>query len=138
MGLIKDLEELRDLIINAKKSAFSETVMIPQKKILSLMDRIIVNFPVEFEDASEVIKQREAIIQKAKSQAESIRNESSDIAEAEIKAKQILDEAQQKVERMKSQAVDFIRRVIDQTLVEIKKTESILQESKEGVSNADI
>jgi len=138
VGLIKDLEELRDLIINAKKSAFSETVMIPQKKILSLMDRIIVNFPVEFEDASEVIKQREAIIQKAKSQAESIRNESSDIAEAEIKAKQILDEAQQKVERMKSQAVDFIRRVIDQTLVEIKKTESILQESKEGVSNADI
>ncbi len=138
MGLIKDLEELRDLIMNAKKSAFSETVMIPQKKILSLMDRIIVNFPVEFEDASEVIKQREAIIQKAKSQAESIRNESSDIAEAEIKAKQILDEAQQKVERMKSQAVDFIRRVIDQTLVEIKKTESILQESKEGVSNADI
>jgi hypothetical protein len=138
VGLIKDLEELRDLIMNAKKSAFSETVMIPQKKILSLMDRIIVNFPVEFEDASEVIKQREAIIQKAKSQAESIRNESSDIAEAEIKAKQILDEAQQKVERMKSQAVDFIRRVIDQTLVEIKKTESILQESKEGVSNADI
>ena len=138
MGMIKDLEELRDLILNAKKSAFSETVMIPQKKILSLMDRIIVNFPVEFEDASEVIRQREAIIQKAKSKAESIRNESGDIEEAETKAKQILDEAQEKVERMKSQAVDFIKRVIDQTLVEIKKTESILQESKEGVSDADI
>ena len=136
--MIKDLEELRDLILNAKKSAFSETVMIPQKKILSLMDRIIVNFPVEFEDASEVIRQREAIIQKAKSKAESIRNESGDIEEAETKAKQILDEAQEKVERMKSQAVDFIKRVIDQTLVEIKKTESILQESKEGVSDADI
>lgn len=138
MGMIKDLEELRDLILNAKKSAFSETVMIPQKKILSLMDRIIVNFPVEFEDASEVIRQREAIIQKAKSKAESIRNESGDIAEAETKAKLILDEAQEKVERMKSQAVDFIKRVIDQTIVEIKKTESILQESKEGVSDADI
>lgn len=136
--MIKDLEELRDLILNAKKSAFSETVMIPQKKILSLMDRIIVNFPVEFEDASEVIRQREAIIQKAKSKAESIRNESGDIAEAETKAKLILDEAQEKVERMKSQAVDFIKRVIDQTIVEIKKTESILQESKEGVSDADI
>ena len=138
MGVIKDLEELRDLILNARKSAFSETVMIPQKKITEILDRVIVNFPIEFEDASEVIKQREAIIKKAKDEAESIKLSTDASAQAEKKSREILDEAQEKVEQMKSQAVDFIKRVIDQTLVEIKRTESILEESKEGIIDADV
>ncbi|MCK5744417.1 MAG: hypothetical protein KAH30_06715 [Caldisericia bacterium] len=138
MGVIKDLEELRDLILNARKSAFSETVMIPQKKITEILDRVIVNFPIEFEDASEVIRQREAIIKKANDEAESIKLSTDASAQAEKKSREILDEAQEKVEQMKSQAVDFIKRVIDQTLVEIKRTESILEESKEGIIDADI
>lgn len=138
MGVIKDLEELRDLILNARKSAFSETVMIPQKKITEILDRVIVNFPIEFEDASEVIKQREAIIKKANDEAESIKLSTDASAQAEKKSREILDEAQEKVEQMKIQAVDFIKKVIDQTLVEIKRTESILEESKEGIIDADI
>ncbi len=138
MGVIKDLEEMRDLIINSKKSAFSETVMIPQKKILELLDRIIVNFPVEFEDASEVIKQRENILEKAKDEAEKLKLSTDSTAAAEKKSKEILDETQAKVEQMKTQAVDFIKKVIDQTLVEIRKTESILEESKEGIEDANL
>ncbi|MEZ4812384.1 MAG: hypothetical protein R2883_02680 [Caldisericia bacterium] len=138
MGVIKDLEEMRDLIINSKKSAFSETVMIPQKKILELLDRIIVNFPVEFEDASEVIKHRENILEKAKDEAEKIKLSTDSTAAAEKKSKEILDETQAKVEQMKTQAVDFIKKVIDQTLVEIRKTESILEESKEGIEDANL
>lgn len=138
MGVIKDFEEMRDLIINSKKSAFSETVMIPQKKILELLDRIIVNFPVEFEDASEVIKQRENILEKAKDEAEKLKLSTDSTAAAEKKSKEILDETQAKVEQMKTQAVDFIKKVIDQTLVEIRKTESILEESKEGIEDANL
>lgn len=138
MGVIKDLEEMRDLIINSKKSAFSETVMIPQKKILDLLDRIIVGFPVEFEDASEVIKQREQILDKARDDAEKLKLSVDSTAAAEKKSKEILDETQEKVEQMKTQAVDFIKKVIDQTLVEIRKTESILEESKEGIEDANL
>ncbi len=138
MGVIKDLEELRGLILNARKSAFSETVMIPQKKITEILDRVIVNFPIEFEDASEVIKRREAIIKKANDEAESIKLSTDASAQAEKKSREILDEAQEKVEQMKIQAVDFIKKVIDQTLVEVRRTESILEESKEGIIDADI
>jgi hypothetical protein len=138
VGVIKDLEELRDLILNARKSAFSETVMIPQKKITEILDRVIVNFPIEFEDASEVIRQREAIIKKANDEAESIKLSTDASAQAEKKSREILDEAQEKVEQMKIQAVDFIKKVIDQTLVEVRRTESILEESKEGIIDADI
>ena len=138
MGVIKDFDKLRELVLSAKKAAFSESVILPQKTVIELLERIIKNFPDEFENAAKIVKERDEIIENAKKQAKASKEASDPVLQAEKKAKEVLDNAQEKASLMKTQATEFIAKVLDQTLVEVGKTISILEESKEGLKDADL
>jgi len=142
VSIINDLTALRDLIINSKKAAFSKTVLIPEKEAKDLLDQIIRDFPVEFEEAMAILKKREEIVNQAYKEADSIKLSKDEraqiINQANIDAKKIIEEAEIEAQRIKDQTKNFIAKIIDQTLQEVKKTETILEESLEGAKNANI
>ncbi|HOO96474.1 MAG TPA: hypothetical protein PKV16_01795 [Caldisericia bacterium] len=138
MGVIKDFDKLREIVLSAKKAAFSESVILPQKTVVDLLENIIRNFPDEFESAAKIVKERDSILDVANKQAKAVREASDPVLQAEKKAKEVLDNAQEKANQMKAQATEFIAKILDQTLVEVNKTISILEESKEGLKDANI
>ncbi len=153
MSILVDLEEFRELLINAKKAAFSKTILIPEHEARDLLEKIIRDFPSEFEEASEVVKNRDLIIRQAVEEAESIKlnaderakiikkaNEEAQaiIENAKLEAIAIIEVTKVETEKLKDEAKGFIQKLIEQTLGHLRRSESILEESIEGIRNADI
>jgi polyhydroxyalkanoate synthesis regulator phasin len=136
MSILADLEELRDIFLGARKAAFTEMIMVPQQRVNELMDRIVKNFPIEFEQASEIISKSKDIISTAQEEARKINPDNLEIARNQ--AETILSQANIEADRMKTQTLSFIQKIIADSLISIRKADSILQESLEGVKDANL
>lgn len=153
MGIISDLENFRELILNGKKAAFSKTILIPEKEAREILERIIQDFPVEFEEASEIIRKRADLIRQAEIKAESIKLNADERAkiikeatekdqeivnQANFEASRIMEEAKTESKNMVCQTNDFVRKILEQAKTSITKSQAILEESIEGTKNANL
>ncbi|NTU61081.1 MAG: hypothetical protein HGA95_01935 [Caldiserica bacterium] len=136
MSILADLEELREIFLGARKAAFTDMIMVPQNKVNELMNRIIKNFPIEFEQASEIVLKSKDIITSAQEEAKKINPDDLEIARSQ--AESIIKTAKDDAEKMKTQTLSFIQKIIADSLISIRKADSILQESLEGVKDANI
>jgi argininosuccinate lyase len=136
MSILSDLEELRNIFLGARKAAFTEMIMVPQDRVNELMDRIVKNFPMEFEQASEIVRKSKEIIDAAEIEAK--KKNPDDLEMARNQADQMLGTAQTEAEKMKAQTLAFIQKIIADSLISVRKADSILQESLEGVRNANL
>lgn len=136
MSILADLEELREIFLGARKAAFTDMIMVPQNRVNELMDRIVKNFPIEFEQASEIVLKSKDIIISAQEEAKKINPDDLEIARKQ--AESIISAAKIESDKMKAQTLSFIQKIIADSLISIRKADSILQESLEGVKNANI
>ncbi len=136
MSIMGDLEELRQIFQNARKAAFTQMIMVPEDRVKELMDRIVRDFPIEFEQASEIISKSKTIIDLAQQKANTLSPDQVENAKKE--AESIIRLANDESEKMKAQTLSFIQKIIADSLISIRKADSILQESLEGVKNANI
>jgi hypothetical protein len=136
MSILSDLDQLREIFLGSRKAAFTEMIMVPQDRVNELMDRIVKNFPIEFEQASEIVKKSKEIIETAENEAKKINP--NDLEMARKQAAQIIASANDESEKIKSHSLAFIQKIIADSLICVRKADSILQESLEGVKNADI
>lgn len=153
MSIMQDLEAFREMLLAAKKAAFSKTVLIPEDEAKEIINRIIRDFPAEFEQASSILENRDEIIKNATKEAENIKLSVDDRARivkaANEEASMILEkansDAQKKQEdtsaqivKMKQDTMEFIERLLEQTQAGLRKSQAIIEESKEGLKNANL
>ncbi|NLI41010.1 MAG: hypothetical protein GX421_07505 [Caldisericales bacterium] len=153
MGIISDLESFRELVLNGKKAAFSKTILIPEKEAREILERIIQDFPAEFEEASEIVKKRADLIRQAEIEAESIKLNADErakiikeatekaqeiINQANFEASRIIEEAKAESKNMVCQTNDFVRKILEQAKSSVIKSQAILEESIEGTKNANL
>lgn len=136
MSILADLEELREIFLGARKAAFTDMIMVPQNRVNEIMDRIVKNFPIEFEQASEIVLKSKDIISSAQEEAKKINPDDLEIARKQ--AESIISAAKTESDKMKAQTLSFIQKIIADSLISIRKADSILQESLEGVKDANI
>lgn len=136
MSILADLEELREIFLGARKAAFTDMIMVPQNRVNEIMDRIVKNFPIEFEQASEIVLKSKDIISSAQEEAKKINPD--DLEMARKQAESIISAAKIESDKMKAQTLSFIQKIIADSLISIRKADSILQESLEGVKDANI
>ena len=136
MSIPSDLEELREIFQNARKAAFTQMILVPEDKVKEIMDRIVRDFPIEFEQASEIVKKSKDILDLAQSKANELSPDQVEGAKKE--AVEIIRLAHTEAEKMKTQTLAFIQKIIADSLISVRKADSILQESLEGVKNADL
>lgn len=136
MSILADLEELREIFLGARKAAFTDMIMVPQNRVNEIMDRIVKNFPIEFEQASEIVLKSKDIISSAQEEAKKINPDNLEMARKQ--AESIISAAKIESDKMKAQTLSFIQKIIADSLISIRKADSILQESLEGVKDANI
>lgn len=136
MSILGDLEELRQIFQNARKAAFTQMIMVPEDRVKELMDRIVRDFPIEFEQASEIITKSKTIIDLAQQKANTMTPDQ--VENAKNEAESLIKQAKDETEKMKAQTLAFIQKIIADSLISIRKADSILQESLEGVKDADL
>lgn len=143
MNILGLLNNLKSLIEKGKPVPFSNMVMVDEKKLISLIEEIEKNFPIEFEKAKNVLKEKEEIITEARERAKRIIEgaeedkkrliyESEIVKEAKEKADEIIKEAQKEAERIKKEGEEFVKDLlskIDNYLIRARKI------IEEGINN---
>lgn len=143
MNILGLLNNLKNLIEKGKPVPFSNMIMVDEKKLISLIEEIEKNFPIEFEKAKSVLKEKEEIITNARERAKKIIESAEDdkkrliyeseiVVEAKEKADEIINEAQEEAKKIKQEGEEFVRDLlskIDNYLIRARKI------IEEGINN---
>jgi len=143
MNILGLLNNLKNLIEKGKPVPFSNMVMVDEKKLISLIEEIEKNFPIEFEKAKNILKEKEEIITEARERAKKIiegaeddKNrliyESEIVVEAKEKADEIIKEAQKEAKRIKEEGEEFVRELLSKIDNYLIRARGIIEE---GINN---
>jgi len=119
MDLAARLQQLEDLIREAKAMPLSSSALVNREEVLGLIEEMKAVFPEEIKQARWIVKDREELLAKARRDAEAIveeaRREQLRMAEREevvqraiAEAERIRAEAEAEARRMKLEAEDYI------------------------------
>jgi len=113
------LNDLTNLIKDAKKVPLANFILVEQDKVMSILDLLKITLPDEINEAQKLNKQRELIIAEAQQEAEKLLekarekedqliNESQIVKDAEAKAQEIILEAQKQAIYYQESAMEWV------------------------------
>ncbi len=134
MDIQQEMNRLEEMILDSPRVPLSRRTLIDEDQILEQLDLLRLSLPPAFQEATEVLNSKEAIlleaehyaqevIHDAERRASEILNEMGLIRQAEEEAKQIRQRVQRECEEIHTQAVsevDQLRRQVQQEIEELR------------------
>ncbi len=119
MDLAAQLQQLEDLVREAKSMPLSASALINREEVLELLGEMRAGLPEEIKRARWVVKDREELLAKARRDAEAIVEEAraeqlrmatqeAIVRRAEEEAERIRSEAEEDSRRMRLEAEDYV------------------------------
>jgi cell division septum initiation protein DivIVA len=134
------LEQVRDIVDQAKAVPLSASVMINREEILQLLDEVLDNLPDEFRKARWILKERDEVLERAKRDSEEIlagaRDEARRMVEQQEIVKKAGKHAQDLLDRAKGEAREKILQSEDYIDQKLGQFEIALNKTVETVSSA--
>jgi hypothetical protein len=129
MDIASRLQQLEELVAEAKSMPLSTSVLINREEVLELIQEMRATMPEEIKQARWVVKDREQLLTKARKDSEGIVQQALDeqkrlVAQEEVvrastrEAERILEEAREQSRQMRLEAEDYI----DQKLAAFEAT----------------
>lgn len=142
MDILNLLERIEDIIEDASKFPLSSKVMIDKEEVLEVINEIRLKMPDEINRASWVSKERQRILNEAQNEAEELISKVTEqqktlIEESEITrqakkyANQLIQEAEQKANEMKSGAYDYSDEILSKLQEKIREINNIIEDNRE-------
>lgn len=136
------VERLEALVVNARKLPMTSQVILEQAAVLDLIDQMRVAIPEEVKSARRIVQESERVVQKAREEGEQIigaaqeqaallLQDQSIIREAESRAGDIEDAAQNKADETMRGADQYASDVLVRLESDLVKTLSIVKKSLE-------
>lgn len=134
------LEQIRDIVDQAKAVPLSASVMINREEMLQLLDDVLDNLPDEFRKARWILKERDEVLERARRDSDEIlagaRDEARRMVEQQEIVKKAGKHAQELLDRAKSEAREMILQAEDYIDQKLGQFEIALHKTIETVSNA--
>jgi hypothetical protein len=129
--LPQKLEQLKSLIEEggAFMSLF-DRAMVQRSKLLQAIGEIIESVPIEIDQANEILKGRETIIEEAKQQAGEIVDEAVRRAERLVDADAITSEARKRARELQKETDEYVMIRLEQLEDELSR---LLEEARGGI-----
>ncbi|MFN2544281.1 MAG: hypothetical protein ABR600_06890 [Actinomycetota bacterium] len=119
MDIASRLQQLEDIIKDAKSMPLSSSVLVNREELLEMVGGLKEALPEEIKQARWVVKDREELLSKARREAEAVteraRSEQSHmlaeetvVQEAQDEAGRILDEAREHARQIRLEAEDYV------------------------------
>ncbi|MTF38239.1 DivIVA domain-containing protein [Cyanobacterium aponinum] len=148
--LTGELDRLEDLILSGVRIPFISKTLIAEDVLLNQLDLIRINLPDCFEQATQILQQRQKIltdaqtyaqkiVENAQRKASQLLDESRIVQQAESQAYQIRRQVQQDCENLQQKTVtevEQIRQKIQQDAVKIRQ--QAITEAEEIQNEADV
>jgi cell division septum initiation protein DivIVA len=134
------LQQLIELIEQAKSMPLSSSVLINREEVMELLEAARSELPEEIKQARWVVKDREelltkarrdgeAVIQKARDEQSRLLSEEEVVRAAQEEAEQILTEAREQARQLRLEAEDYVDAKLAQYEIALEKTWQELQKS---------
>jgi cell division septum initiation protein DivIVA len=134
------LQQIVELIEQAKSMPLSSSVLINREEIMELLEAARTELPEEIKQARWVVKDREELITKARRDGEAllqkageerarILSEEEVVRAAQEEAAQILAEAREQARQLRLEAEDYVDAKLAQYEIALEKTWKELQKS---------
>lgn len=141
MDLASRLQQLEDMVREAKSMPLSSSVLISREEFLELLEEMKASLPEEIRQARWVVKDREELLAKGRRDAEAIVEEArreqlrmasreAVVEKAEQEAARIISEAEVDGRRIRLEADDYVD-------AKLAQFEIVLQKLREELVGAD-
>ncbi len=119
MDIVARLQQLQELVQEAKSMPLSSSVLINREEVLEMLQQMQESLPEEIKQARWVVKDREDLLVKARRDAEALIHraraeqarlisQEAVIKESQIEAEQILAEAREQARQVGLEAEDYV------------------------------
>ena len=140
MDLNARLQQIVELIEQAKSMPLSSSVLVNREEIMELLEAARTELPEEIKQARWVVKDREELITKARRDGEAVLRSAKEeqvrlLSEEEVvraaqeEAAQILGEAREQARQLRLEAEDYVDAKLAQYEIALEKTWNELQKS---------
>ena len=143
MDLAARLEQLEELIREAKSMPLSSSVLINREEVLELTAELKEAMPEELKQARWIVKDREELLSKARDEGERIVEQANEeqlrmarkeeiVARAAAEADRVVSEGEERARVMRSEAEDYVDAKLAQFEISIRK----IVEASQGSTKA--
>ena len=133
MDITARLQQMEELVQEAKSMPLSASVLINKEEVLELLEAAIAELPEEIKQARWVVKDREELLAKGRRDAESLIergkqeqirlvSEQQVVREAAEEAERILAEAREQARQMRLEAEDYVDAKLAQYEIALERT----------------
>ena len=149
MDIASRLQQLEELVAEAKSMPLSTSVLINREEVLELIQEMRATMPEEIKQARWVVKDREellakarrdaeAIVEEARKEQERIVSEEEVVAESGREAERILSEAQEQARHIKLEAEDYVDAMLASFESTLTKTQERLSKTMDLVERGRV
>lgn len=132
MDLAGRLEQLEELIREAKSMPLSSSVLVNREEVLEMIAEMQETLPEEIKRARWIVRDREELLAKARSEGERIVEQAHEeqlrmarkeeiVARATKEADRVVSEAEERSRQMRSEAEDYVDAKLAQFEISIRK-----------------
>jgi F0F1-type ATP synthase membrane subunit b/b' len=143
MDLAARLEQLEELIREAKSMPLSSSVLINREEVLELIAELKEAMPEELKQARWIVKDREELLAKARDEGERIVEQANEeqlrmarkeeiVVRATAEAERVVSEGEERARVMRSEAEDYVDAKLAQFEISIRK----IVEASQGSTKA--
>ena len=145
MDLATRLQQLEDLVRDAKSMPLSSSVLVNREELLELIGEMKETVPDEIKQARWVVKDREELLGKARGEGERIVGEARDeqlkmarkeevVSRAREEAEKILADADEQARKVRLEAEDYVDSKLAQFEIALRKIQEDTQSSARQVA----
>jgi F0F1-type ATP synthase membrane subunit b/b' len=146
MDLTGRLEQLEELIREAKSMPLSSSVLVNREEVLEMIAEMREGLPEEIKRARWIVRDREELLAKARDEGERIVQQAHDeqlrmarkeeiVARATQEADRIVSEAEERSRVMRSEAEDYVDAKLAQFEISIRRILEASQASARSLSH---
>ena len=147
MDLTGRLEQLEELIREAKSMPLSSSVLVNREEVLEMIAEMQEGLPEEIKRARWIVRDREELLAKARGEGERIVQQAHDeqlrmarkeeiVARATQEADRLVSEAEERSRVMRSEAEDYVDAKLAQFEISIRRILEASQASTKSLSHS--
>lgn len=144
MAIDEILDELENLVVEARRVPFTNKCVIEDDDIVRLIDNLRTVLPQEIQDASSLMQERQNILNDAKTEANKIIDQAKSYAmklvaeneivkQAQIDANEIMAKTIDNANSLKSDSLKYADEVFDHLVRNVSNTLEVVKQAKENL-----
>ena len=124
MDITNIIDRLEALVETSKRMPGTKARMVEEDKLLKLVEQLRLAIPQDMRAAQEVIEKKDSILAQAQIEARKIRNEAEDDYAAKLDQNELMVTARRQSEDILAEAEQKASRMVDHADIESRRTRS--------------